>query len=271
MKKAVLCFLSVLLAAVLSFSAFAVGDFISYSDDDPQLLYDLAELLTQNEYDRIAQMLLTVSRRYECNVVIVTYGDIGDANLQAAADDFYDDLFGINTDGILLLVCRQDGEQARYVSTSGKGLNAVTDAALEDLSNRVSPLLIDEAYEEGFSAFADCCGEYLQKEASGELFSYDDMPKEPFPVLFSVLISLIIGLILAIITVSVMKGKLKTVRPRHAADDYVVRDSMQISDSRDLFLYHNVVRTKIRTESSGTSHSGTHTSSSGGRHGGGRI
>lgn len=78
----------------------------------------------------------------------------------------------------------------------------------------------------------------------------------------------IIGLMLSFVTVGKMKAKLTTVRAQAAANSYMKNGSMNITDSREMFLYKNVTRTKRSSESSGGG-SSTHTSSSGTSHGGG--
>ena len=65
-----------------------------------------------------------------------------------------------------------------------------------------------------------------------------------------------------------MKSKLKTVRFQAAANSYMKAESMNITESRDLYLYSAVTRTaKPKNDDSGGS--STHTSSSGSTHGGG--
>ena len=69
-----------------------------------------------------------------------------------------------------------------------------------------------------------------------------------------------------------MKSKLKSVHMKAAADDYIIKDSMNITHSSDVFLYKNVVkRARPKNDSSSSSGGGssTHTSSSGSTHGGG--
>ena len=68
-----------------------------------------------------------------------------------------------------------------------------------------------------------------------------------------------------------MKGKLKSVREKAAADSYVKRDSMVLRENSDLFLYHTVTKTARAKDSDSGSDSGssTHTSASGATHGGG--
>ncbi|MBQ7810328.1 MAG: hypothetical protein IJ346_05120 [Clostridia bacterium] len=83
---------------------------------------------------------------------------------------------------------------------------------------------------------------------------------------FGIVFSLVAGFVIALISVLVMKGKLKSVRRQPAAKDYLVPGSMNVTSSRDIFLYRNVTKRAKPKESSGSS---THTSSSGRSHGGG--
>lgn len=73
---------------------------------------------------------------------------------------------------------------------------------------------------------------------------------------------------LALIIVGSMKGKLKSVHSQAAANSYMKKDSLNVTESTDLFLYHNMTRTEKKKESSSEG-SSTHTSSSGTTHGGG--
>lgn len=77
-------------------------------------------------------------------------------------------------------------------------------------------------------------------------------------------------IIAASIHVGKMKAKLKTVRRQLAANSYLKDGSLNITDSREMFLYSAVTRSRKKASSSGSSGgSSTHTSSSGSTHGGG--
>lgn len=59
----------------------------------------------------------------------------------------------------------------------------------------------------------------------------------------AVLVCIGIGILVGLIAVLVMKGQLKSVRPKNAAADYVVSGSFCLRHSQDIFLYRNVHRT----------------------------
>lgn len=63
--------------------------------------------------------------------------------------------------------------------------------------------------------------------------------------------------------------KLKSVRLQPAAGSYVKKNSMQITQSRDLFLYKTLGRTEKPKSEDRSGGSSTHSSSSGKTHGGG--
>ena len=57
-----------------------------------------------------------------------------------------------------------------------------------------------------------------------------------------ILICLAVGAVIAFVVTGVMKGQLKTVRPRNEAGSYVVEGSFRLTQSRDVYLYKNTVR-----------------------------
>ena len=82
-------------------------------------------------------------------------------------------------------------------------------------------------------------------------------------------VSLIVGLILSCTTVGKMKAKLTTVRAQAAANSYIKPGTLNINDSREMFLYRSVTRTQKPKNNSSSGGSSTHTSSSDTTHGGG--
>ena len=85
------------------------------------------------------------------------------------------------------------------------------------------------------------------------------------------MIASLVGVGLAMFIVGRMKAQLKTVRFQAAAGDYMKSGSLNITESKDTFLYNTVTRTAKpkNTDSGSSGGSSTHTSSSGETHGGG--
>ena len=62
------------------------------------------------------------------------------------------------------------------------------------------------------------------------------------PILSLIIGSVVIGLIIALIAVSVMKGKLKTVKRQNSASDYRRPGSFHLTNRSDFFLYSTVTK-----------------------------
>ena len=77
------------------------------------------------------------------------------------------------------------------------------------------------------------------------------------------------GLLIAAIYTANLKGQLKSVQAQRAAASYVKNGSLNVTNSRDFFLYRHVDRTEKSSSSDDRGGSSTHTSSSGAAHGGG--
>ena len=66
-------------------------------------------------------------------------------------------------------------------------------------------------------------------------------------LLIKIAVSLLIGLTAALITVFLMKRSMSTVRKQKNAGTYVQKDSFRLTESRDIYLYSTVTRTRINT------------------------
>lgn len=140
-------------------------------------------------------------------------------------------------------------------------------AGIEYIGDQITSELSDGNYAAAFSSYAALCDDFITQANTDKPYDRSNLPAKPLSLIW-IPVSLVIGFVIAKIVVGNMKSKLKTVRSQTTANSYVKNGSMQITDSRDLFLYHTVAKTaKPKNTSSGSS--GTHTSSSGTTHGGG--
>ena len=98
----------------------------------------------------------------------------------------------------------------------------------------------------------------------------NNLPREPLSLMY-LFLALGIGLVLAWVVVGVMKSQLHSVAFQENAASYVREGSMNLTNSRELFLYRDVNRTEHveAKDSDSSGGSSTHTSSSGTTHGGG--
>ena len=236
--------------------------------DEYYRLLDMASLLSDEEVDSLTSRLDELSLRQKMDVVIATTDTLNGKGVVEYADDLYDYCsfgYGANRDGLILVISMEDNDW--YISTCGYGITAFTDAGIDYMGEQIVPYLSDKDFAGAFATYITLCDEFITQARTDKPYDIGSLPRKPLSPAW-ILVSLIIGLILSFITVGKMKAKLVTVRAQAAANSYMKDGSMNITDSREMFLYKNVTRTKRSSESSGGG-SSTHTSSSGTTHGGG--
>ena len=261
-------------------------------------LVDNADLLSDFEESELIGKLDVISDRLNADVVVVTTESTDGYSPMDYADDFYDNN-GYRPDGVLLLISME--ERDWYISTAGIGIPAVSDSEIEYISDSFMSDLSAGNYYEAFEIFADLCCEYLSNAINEESYSYDNNNggyiydyddgyyinndgyeyndyhvshsiSRAEKIVIKLAFSVIIGFAAAFIITAVMKGKLKSVHYQSGAGDYVKRNSLQITNSNEYFLYRNVSRTpKPKPQDNNMNHGGgsVHMSSSGTMHGGG--
>lgn len=235
MKKLIIVFALLLVFAV---PAVATAD----------LLVDDADILTSGEEMKLSEKLEEASENTGLDIVIVTADGLGGKYIRDYADDYYD-YNGYGYDGVLLLI-DMDSRQW-WITGTGDGADIFTSSVINKIGNKLEDDLADEEYEAACNTFITQCVKYAKEDGS-------------FNVGGSFLFALIIGLIVALIVTLVWRGQLRSVRSKSAASDYLKPGSLNITGSRDLYLYSNVTRVKRQQSSSGS-----HTSSSGRSHSGG--
>lgn len=269
MKRKLSAFLFVI---ILCFGT-AISAFATETDgitDQYNRVIDMADLLTDSEEAALTLKLDEISTRQNMDVVVATTNDSEGCSVMEYADLLYETCkfgYGDGHDGLLLLISMEDHDW--YISTCGYGFTAFTDAGIEYIGNKIKSDLSDGNYAAAFSSYADLCDDFITQARTDKPYDSGNLPREPLSLIW-IPIALVIGFVIAQIVVGSMKSKLKTVRKQAAANSYMKNGSMNITDSRDLYLYRTVTRVKKADESANNSSgSSTHASSSGTTHGGG--
>ena len=262
---------ALMLAVILTVPAFAVeGGFA----DLYYRMNDSADVLTAEEDSELEDALEELSLRQSFDVTIATVESlesVGYDSMEAYADDLYDYCqfgYGPDMDGVLLLV--SVGDRKWHISTCGYGITAFTDAGIQYLGQQMTPFMADGDYAGAFRTFVQWSDTYIDAARAGHPYDVNNLPREPLSLMY-LFLALGIGLVLAWVVVGVMKSQLRSVAFQENAASYVREGSMNLTNSRELFLYRDVQRTK-HVEETGSDSSGgssTHTSSSGTTHGGG--
>jgi uncharacterized protein len=253
MKKLFCLTVALLLVLALPLSVHAM-------DAMPKSCEDYGRVLTTTEEDALNESLKEISRRLGINVAIRTDMSLdghaiedvvqGYANINYAQLD--------NPSGIVLLYIAIE-ERAWYIYSEDDAYEYLTSPAMNDINDAIIPLLSMGNYYDAFVAYAQLCDKYLTMGKEGNPYH------GPFPWLQNIIIALGVGLLVGIIATNSMRSQLKSVRPRHEAHEYTRPGSMNVTLSRDLFLYRTVHRRPRPKDTSSSSRSGS--SRSGGRGG----
>ncbi len=270
-----------LLAALFffSFSSFAEESGASYGEisEGSAELCDLDDSLSETEEEALLEIMRETVEAAGFSVCIVITDDIGspktDRQTIDYADVYYEELCGVDTDGILLLI--NNDTKYDWISTSGSCIHLFTDARIDAMFDQFYGELQDGEY---FSACLAFCGEveyYAKKgydfsgeHSSGQTEFYSDASDFTLNpgLLFFVLFGTVFAVVIFVSTVS----SRYSLKAQKGAGSYVLRDSLLFSENKDVFIRTYVTRHTVSSGSSGRSgHSSTHRSSGGGRHGGG--
>ncbi len=240
--------LTLLLAVVLCVSLSISASAASGAD-----IYDEADLLTSAQETQIAEKLSNIGKQFHAQIVIMTVLT-SDGSMDTFVEDVYDSMnmgCGENRDGVLLLVC-MDSREYRILSNGFAG-KAIGLDQIDAISEVIASDLSDGDYADAFIAFADNCVYYLDGYLNGF----------PFHAGKNLVIALIIGVAAGAIVAFILKKQLKSVRQQKQANVYIKSGSLQITASRDLFLYREVSR--VQKQSSNSSGSGSSRNVGGGK------
>ena len=219
------------------------------------IVMDDADLLSQAEEQALTQKLTEVGTAYNAQIIVATVASADGQDPDYMVNDLYDSMgfgYGELRDGVLLLVC-MDPREYRILSNGYAGY-AIDPGVIDTIGDAIVSDLSDGDYADAFEIFADKCGYYLNGYLNGF----------PFQTGRNLVISLVVGLVLALIVTSILKGQLKSVRKQNQANSYVRDGSMQVTLSRDTYLYSHVSRTKKQNSNSSGSRSGGSRSVGGG-------
>lgn len=241
------------LFSLLLLAALCLNLVVGVSAASEKDIYDEADLLSSAEEAQVAEKLSDISQKYNAQIVIMTVSST-DSSIDVFVEDRFDSMdmgYGEDRDGVLLLVCMDEREYR--ILSNGFAADAIDLDCIDAIGEDIVSDLSDGAYADAFITFAESCGYYLDGYLNGF----------PFNAGKSLVVALVVGLLAGIVVAFVLKNQLKSVRQQKRADAYVKTGSMQVTASRDLFLYRQVSRTK--KESSQSSGSGSSRNVGGGK------
>ena len=219
-------------------------------DDEILRLVDEAKLLSSKEAEALLKKLDETSKEMKFDIIIVTMDDFGGNDVEKFTEDLYDQVYGKNRDGVILLISMEEHDWC--ISGNGEGKDIFTSSNIDAIGSAIKSDLSDENYADAFDLFVEKCVYYIDGERNGYPFEFGG----------TLLLAAFVGLLVAVIATAIMKGQLKSVRKQRAAQNYVKPGSLQITFAREFFLYNTVTRSR-RTDNSSSSGSGSHSTGSG--------
>lgn len=232
---------------------------------------DNADLLTQTEENELSKKLQDISDELQFDVVVVTTNSTGSKTATEYADDYFDYNGygrGSNNDGALFLVDMGDRKWA--ISTSGYGIEAIVDSALDDMEEEIVPYLKSGDYDGAFNEFADLTYDIVNDAKNGKLYSNSttSTTKNHKNIGTNLIVAFSIGAGISLIIILVYRSKLKPVKFQKEAKEYIVPGSFNLRRSDDVFLYFNITKVPIPKNNDSDDSGSFHSSSSGSSHGG---
>lgn len=232
---------------------------------------DNADLLTQTEENELSEKLQDISDELQFDVVVVTTNSIGSKTATEYADDYFDYNGygrGSNNDGALFLVDMGDRKWA--ISTSGYGIEAIVDSALDDMEEEIVPYLKSGDYDGAFNEFADLTYDIVNDAKNGKSYSNSttSTTKNHKNIGTNLIVAFSIGAGISLIIILVYRSKLKPVKFQKEAKEYIVPGSFNLRRSNDVFLYFNITKVPIPKNNDSDDSGSFHSSSSGSSHGG---
>lgn len=241
--------------------------------------------LTEKDMRDVLNRAESFAEYTSLNVVVAICDDIGpdksDRGVVDFADLMYEDLCGIDSDGLLLLI--NNDTEYDYISTSGKGINYYSDYRIERMFDLFFDYIKEKDYRNAAIGFLDAA-EYFYDQGMAnnqtdvswkELDPYDTITFLAWTFMVSLFVGIFAGLIVGCPVY--FSNKKKYSLQRAVTHSYILNNSLLFNQATDTYLgtftrrtYSPVNSSSGRSGGSGRgSRSSTHRSSSGGRHGGG--
>ena len=248
--------------------------------DASEKVYDFANLFTNSEESNLYSAINRFISNYNMDMVIVTINTNNKSSSMAYADDFYDyNDFGKGStfDGLLFLIDMDNREM--WISTTGEAILVYNDKRIDNILDNAYTYITSKKYFDCAKSFISSSSSYAAQGIPSDnknhtIDSKGNYVKKPssFIETLPIIPALFISFILSLITVLIARSKHKTIKKASEANEYLIKNSINITNTKDTFINSNVSKIYDPPSSSSSSSSGgssTHRSSSGRSHGGG--
>ena len=223
---------------------------------------DSAQLMSRDEAQALADKIKSVENKHGIRIGVVTLKSARGLEINSIADNLLDDYFSGARNGSIVLTLVMDTRQW-HISTDAQMKRRITnEAGIPYLQEQFLSLLSQGSYYTAFNNYVDAADQLLTYYEQNET-PYD--PSSGFNPM-AAMAALILAIVIAGFVRSSMIAAMSNVRPANEAIDYLIRNSVKLFESRDMFLFMNVVRQR---KGGGGRQGGGGGGHGGGSHGGG--
>ncbi|MBR1833442.1 MAG: TPM domain-containing protein [Ruminiclostridium sp.] len=272
------------------FICITVFCFPCFASSPSVYIIDDARVMSEENERKLESKAKEAASKTGFNIVIISSNDIGtpktDAHVVEFADDKYEELCGIETNGILFLI--NCDTKYDYISTSGDCIEYFSDYRIESIFDEIWDDMKAERFSQAAYGFIECVEYYYdQGRANHDLhpeYTVTREPENPIANITSITLMEFLHMLgltaffSLIIGTGIYSGNAKQFKvEKPGTRNYILDNSLVFDNKSDVFVGRVVNKTyspRTRSSSSGSSHRSSHHSSihhshSGGRHGGG--
>ncbi len=244
-------------------------------NSDLPLVFDEADILTDEEERTLSERAYAISETRHCNVYIITLANFLDYtdsySLYTCDEEIrtgYDLGYGSDKSCVCLFLSMDDRD-FDILCFGDFGNAAFTDYGKEKLQDVFLDNFRDNDWFGGMSDYLTKCDSMLDSAASGKPL---DIGSDPSVILCGIGGSLVLSFIIALLFCLAQKRRMQAVTKQADADAYVPQGGVDITYRRDRYVRTTTTRTySPKSSGSGGGHGGTSVGHSGHSHSGGKF
>lgn len=224
-----------------------------------QYIIDGASLLTDRQLEKLEVKSAEINKKYNFDAIILTVYNMGNLTPMEYSSNFFHNNY--NEDGVVFLVSME--ERDYDISTFSYGKEVFTDDyGLDYIIDNVVPSLSDGNYNKSFSEFLSYVEDFVSEAKSKTPYGTDNKYFQKNKIMAFITIA---AFLISVLVIIFMVFSMNTKKPENLAHDYMNRESVNMTERNDVFLYRTVSKTARPKEDSSSGRSGN--SRSGGRSG----
>ena len=225
---------------------------------------DSAGLLNQAQIQQLNDKIRQVEQKHDIKIGIVTQKSINNQDVNKVSKYILNSNFNTGKNGNIVLLIAMDSREWSISDDDIMGQRISLGEGFDYIENQVLSRLSANDYAGAFDNYINSVDKLLDYyEQNGQPYgaATSNGGFNPMAAMIAVVVSTIIGIMFR----SSLIASMSNVRPAIEASEYLDKNSVNINESRDTFLYMNVQR---RAKSSSRSSGGRSSGGGGGSRGG---